>query len=260
MIKDVKSFVKRYAAFDEPIPFKGLLIYPILLKQYYDFKVSYDILCIEKDKIPNPKIISMKYLDFIFSVVALDTNFVDEKHDFTKGKYNIEKLILILCLSLHVVADDIRIIMSNGHYKLIINSIEINSDDFDDFRRIILYQNLIDYNEEFVNPEVKEAMNEYYRSKNKGIVMPTLEDKMSVISAVNGLSKKDFIEMTIREFDMIFEKCVDLVDYKIYKTAESSGNVKFETPIEHWVYHKPTDLYAKVFSSYDTFKKEFDKQ
>ena len=56
MIKDVKSFVKRYAAFDEPIPFKGLLIYPILLKQYYDFKVSYDILCIEKDKIRNAAI------------------------------------------------------------------------------------------------------------------------------------------------------------------------------------------------------------
>ena len=44
---------------DEPINFCGLVIYPILLKNYYDFCIYSNVLTIEKNSTNDPKIISM---------------------------------------------------------------------------------------------------------------------------------------------------------------------------------------------------------
>lgn len=252
MIQDVKKYIQKYVDLDTPIPFKGLLIYPIYMSEYYDFEMAYDILCINKDSIPDINIIQMSYLDFLFKHAFLNATMINS--NYSVGMYYMEKFRLILCMCCKLEAEQIQIIQESGKFILILNGVRINSQEFDELRRIILYQNLHDYSEEYVDPEVRKAVEDFYASKNKGIVMPQLEDKMAAISAVTGLTKKHFKEMTFREFDLLFEKCKRLVDYQIQATAAASGMVKYEKPIEDWIYHKPHNPYEQVFSSYDNFK------
>jgi hypothetical protein len=62
-----------------------------------------------------------------------------------------------------------------------------------------------------------------------------------------GLEKKQIREMTIRSFNKIIERMSVFEDYKIYKIAESSGNVEFKEPIRHWLSHiKKEGVYDDV--------------
>lgn len=260
MIQDVKNYVSYYATIDEPIPYKNLFIYPILVKDYYNFVSCYDILCVEKNNINTEnmqdkiKIIQMSYLDFIFEYLTQDNTIIDENLQYTVGKLNTEKLVMILFKCLHLDLDKIQIKYENKHYILVLNGIEINFQEFDEIRRIILYQNVYDYFDEYINPDFKKAVDDYYAIKNKGLVNPELEDKMSALTALTGILKKDMLNMTYREFENVFHTSMERMEYQINKTAELSGNVKFEKPIDHWVYKKKKNRYEDAFVSADAVK------
>lgn len=252
MIEDVKSLVDRYSSIDEPVPYKGLLIYPILVKQYYDFSVSYDVLCIEKNKIPDVKVIQMNYLDFLCERLMSDTTEI--KDGYTVGNYYIEKLYLVLCVCFRLDQRQINIIRDDKHWNLVINGVTINSQEFDDIRRIIMYQNIYDYFDEYIDPDFKKAVDEFYEIKNRGLKNPDLELKISAITAMSGITKKDILLMTYRELENVFHSCLDKMEYQMMHTAELSGNVKFDKPIDHWVYKRKKNRYEDAFVSADAVK------
>lgn len=268
----IKDFIEPYVTFDKPIPYKDLYIYPIMMEDIFKFESSVGILNIEKNKIPDIQVIQMSYLQFLLEIILGD-------------KANNQKAveILSLCFGLKETEiyegfpknellfqklDDGSIVFfengwnikfvrdSKNKVTLYIDEVEINSQEFDEIRKIIMFQNIIGYDDEYVSDDVKKAAEEYYSMKNKDLEAPNLENKMSAISVVSGMSKTELKTMTLREFNLIFDKCTNLIDYKINKTAELSGNVKFDKPVEHWLYHKHHDIYTDIFSSYDAFKEK----
>lgn len=256
MIQDVKELVARYSSVDEPVPYKGLSIYPIYVKNYYDFGISYDVLLIDKNAIPDIEVIQMSYLDFLFKKLMVDETKIDEKSNVTVGMIYVSKLTTLLTNCFHVDGSEIKVRMQDNHIILTIKDVDINSMEFEDIKRIILYQNIYDYSDEYVDPDVKKAIDEYYRIKNKGIKMPDLETKMAALTAMIGLTKKNMLDMTYREFEYVFHIATQKQDYEINKTAEMSGMVKFEKPIEHWIYQQKKDRYADAFTNFDEFKKK----
>lgn len=252
MIKNVKQYVSYYTTLDIPVEYKGLKLYPITVRDYYDFAIYSSVLTIDKDSVEDLEVISMNYLDFLIFYCMRD-NTVDEQMQATKGQITYEKFIGILKLCLH--CEDIQYNLSEGnHAKLVIDNVLITAQDFDELRKLIMYQNLIDYDDAFVNPEIREAYNEYWSVKNKDIIMPDLEQRIADTTAMTGISKKDILNMTYREFEMVFDAAKERLEYQINKTAEMSGFVKFKNPIDHWIYKRKRSKYEGVFTKYDDFK------
>ena len=131
-------------------------------------------------------------------------------------------------------------------------AIKITAEDFDEIIRIILYQNVLDYTDRYIDPDVRRAVNEYYRLKNKDAKIVPLEHKITCVQLKTGMTKGAIGDLTIRNFYQLFDTLVDESDYIAAKTAEFNG-VQFKSPIEHWAYKARKDRYAEAFSDADAF-------
>lgn len=254
MIENVKDFVSRYAALDEPIPYKELSIKPVLVRDYYKFAVYSDVLHIEKNEIQDLDVIQMNYLDFLFEYIFKDARVLDEATQYTMGQLYQDKFCQILMLCFQTT--DIKVFKQNNHNILIIDNITINDNEFDDIRRIIMYQNIYDYDDGYISPDIRKAMEDYYAVKNKGLTSPELEDKMAELTAMTGILKRDILTMTYREFENVFDASMGRLEYQINRTAELSGMTKFDKPIKHWIYQRKKDKFNEAFTSYENLKKK----
>ena len=241
---DINLLTRTYFYFDEPVIYKlnnyDLQIFPITVKQSEFFLHSIGLFSVDKNSAPNVEIIQMSYLRFILSVLipADDTN--------------LSKFTNLLSLCLHM--DDPRIQITNANK---INLIEgegkysINELQFEDIRRIILYQNLIRFDDTYINPELKKAMQETDELKNKDIDDPTIERKMAIITAHTGLSKKEQMDMTYRSHSLLFEEVYNEVDFTTIRPAVAfRGN---DNKLEHWIFKKKKNKMDKYITQVDKY-------
>lgn len=242
MIQDVKSYIAPYVALSNPVPYKDLLIYPITLSQYYEFNINKDILLIEKNKIPDINVIQMSYLKYIIIKLLSDTTSIDNSFFKTKGELYAVTFFSLLMMVFHVELQDI--VVDTYKYTLKIKNVEISAAEFDEVKKIILYQNLIDYDDTPMSDDYRKAITEYYALKNKGIIAPSLEDKINVVIANTAYTEDSIKQMTYRRFCGVFNMIVDKTDYVV----GSNGYSRKEPP-EHWVYKTHKDKYSEVFGS-----------
>lgn len=248
---------KIYFWFDLPVPYmldnnKEIFIYPIKVKDSETFLSCIDIIGIDKNSLSDPKYISMSYLDFLLLTFVFNE---DKKiSEFSKIKLG---FLLSKCLRWDDEQDIKILVDGNGRGKIIYKDFEIRPKQFEDIRRIILYQNLIDFDDSYINPDVKEAINELEKVKFKNIESPNIERKMAIITAHTGISKKVQIEMTYRSHTTLFKEVYGEVDYSTIRTAALIGNMfsKKKNEIEDWIYKKKQDKYSKYFTSQEQYSK-----
>lgn len=242
-----------YFCFDIPVEYQLLnkhfiKIYPVLLKDSYIFLSSYDILSIDKNMLPDVEIIQMSYLQFIVDKLL------------PQSPIYLSKLaeIVLTCLKLKspsIVQDD------RGKPQLIDkenSEIIITSMDFEDIRRIILYQNLLHYDDEYVNPDLKKAMDEMDELKSRQYEMPSLERKIAIITAHTGISKKEQMEMTLRSHSFLFEEVGGEVDFNTVRPAAiSSGH---GGDLEHWIYRKKKNRFDGYITDVDSYAKSMGNE
>lgn len=125
---------------------------------------------------------------------------------------------------------------SKNRYRLFIKGIEINSKQFKDLKRIYCYQNILDYNDDYIDPELKEALDEAAQLRAGNTEQPTLEKQKACIVASTGYKFEDLNELTLRKFSLLIRVIAAKVDYTAAKTGEMSGMVTFKTPYPHWIY------------------------
>ena len=128
----------------------------------------------------------------------------------------------------------------------------ITSKDFDDIKRIILYQNIEDYDDRIVNNDVKELYEDYMRLKNKNAIQVPLEKKILAVMSETGYKKQEVFNLTIRDFYGLFAIAVDKIDYQIKENARIQG-ATFKTPPEHWIIKGKKDKYAEIFTGAKEF-------
>lgn len=244
---DLNLLARNYFWVDKPVPYKvdkehEIQIKPISVENSEMFLSWIDILSIDKNSLPNPQYISMSYLEFIITTLIL----IDDKQIA-----NINSLKLASILKLCLGIDDEIFIYFNERKKpyLQYNDIIINSSKFEDIRRIILYQNILHYDDTYINPDVKKAMEQVDKMKNRDIDIPNLERRMAIITAHCGLSKLEQLKMTYRSHNLLFEEVYGEVDYTTIRTAALIGNMfsKQKNEIEDWIYKKKHNKYEKYF-------------
>lgn len=231
--------------FDLPVPYKlqdgnTIEIFPISVLQSEIFLSSYGILDIKKNELGVVEFIQMSYLQFLYSVALQDNN-------------NIQRLVNILNMCLKMESP--IIIFQNGKPFLIEEhkNYKISLYDFEDIRRIILYQNLSDYDDTYIDPDLKKNMRLMDEIKSRNVDIPNIERKMAIISAHCGMSKKDQLEMTFRTHSMLFNEVCGEVDFTtIRPIALFSGSAD---KLEHWIYKKKKGKYDNYVTSVDDYAK-----
>lgn len=236
---------KAYFYFDSPAEYKikdkTLLIYPIIVKNSEIFLSSLSVISIDKNSTDSVEIIQMSYLDFIYKVLFQE-------------QMNISKFLNILKYCLHIENEAIEIgydVNNKPFLRDKDSDIEIKSKDFENIRRIIMYQNLIHYDDEYINPEIKQMMNEVDAVKNAGIELPSIERRMAIITAHCGISKQEQMNMTYRSHSLLFEEVYGEVEFETTRPIllyAGKGN-----EIDHWIYKKKKDKYDGYMTDADSY-------
>lgn len=229
---------KAYFYFDLPVEYKikdkTLFIYPITVKDSEIFLSSMSVIDIDKNASDSVEIIQMSYLAFIYNVLFQD-------------EINISKFVNILKYCLHVENPYVGFDDNSRPYLKINDDFSIGPKDFDNIRKIIMYQNLIHYDDEYINPEAKRAMNELDALRNANIELPSIERKMAIITAHCGISKQEQMNMTYRSHSLLFEEVYGEVEFETTRPILLYAGKDNE--MDHWIYKKKKGKFVGYFQS-----------
>lgn len=249
MAVDLEFLSKSYFYFDEPVPYQldnnyTLYIKPISVRNSQFFLDSVDLLTIDKNSSSNPQIIQMSYLQFITDVLLQSENMKVYKQQFIN--------LLILCLGMRN-----PYVYRNEKGKPFLvegkNEFQVNHRQFEDIKKIILYQNIIHFDDTYVNPEAKAAMNQIDMLKNQEFENISIERKMAIITAHTGVLKKDQLEMTYRSHCLLFEEVCGEVEFATTRPVALFSSKGKELP--HWIYKKKKNKFNDYFISDKAYHK-----
>ncbi len=232
-----------YNTFDLPIPYKNLLLYPIKVKDYLFFSTYAQCLTIDKNSIPDPKIISMTDLEYIYTKSIEDIN----KYPYL---LYLDRM-LALCLkddtSFNNIEESIKRYSFDENQKpfFIINGEKFTSKDFLQLKNLIARQDMVELIDESVSKDVRDSLEKarLYKSKRSGNKSVSYEDYIVSLSSVTGWTCEYIYEMTIRKFLKTIKRVDNYMHYKIYLAASMSGMVEFKDKsfIKHWLSNIDTD-------------------
>lgn len=244
---NIDLYRRAYFYFDKPAEYtikdKVLKIYPISVADSEIFLSSMSVIDIDKNATDSVEVIQMTYLEFIYKVLFND-------------ELNISKFLNICKYCLHFenpeagYDENQRPFLKDNEQGVVIKSKE-----FDDIRRIILYQNLINYDDEYINPDLKKMMAEVDAVKNAGVDMPNLERRIAVITAHCGISKQEQLSMTFRSHNLLFDEVAGEVEFQTTRPIliyAGKGN-----EIDHWIYKKKKDRYDGYMTDTETYSRSF---
>lgn len=246
MALNLDLLAKAYFYWDEPVDYKlkdgkFLKIYPVQLPQSEAFLSACDVLAIDKNSTSDVRVIQMSYLEFIITASKADVQIA-------------AKLNLLLAMCLHIekplVGTD-----EKGRYVIFdkANSLVIHAKQFEDIRRIIMYQNILHYDDSYVDADLKKAMQETDELKNKNIVIPSVERKMAIITSHCGLSKLDQQKMTYRAHCVLFEEVCGEVEFTTVRPIALYGGQK----IDHWIYKEKKGRFDGYIMEAGTYTGKF---
>ena len=233
--------------FDDPIDYKGLLLYPVSIRKINKFLQSSSVIRIQKEYIPDKEIIKMSYLKFLM------TNIDKEKEEYGESlTFDLLALCFMICMRIEEIS--IRLFIDeDGKAKLILNGVEIDENEFDYLRKLILYQNLPNYDDELMNPDLKNDLEEADKIKNGGEETEDFEHLIANLVIGTGMNIDDVKNLPIRKFYIIGQVMDRKLHYSIYKQASVGGFVEFKQPITHYL-KKNIDLLENKVTTVETLK------
>jgi hypothetical protein len=240
-----------YFVFDKNVPYilkcgVELEIHPVYLENSLLFNSSYEILDIDKNSLNDPEIISMSYLKFLFKKK------ISDKHS-RQQLFN----ICNLCLGLNKPYIQLDEKGKAVLYELDDNNniiLFITQKEFEDIRRIILYQNIPDYDDNYINPDLKKAMQEQDELLSKNIVLPSLERKINIITSHTGITQKEQFNMTLRSHSLLFKEVVGEVNFQATKAISLYAGQKDAV---QWIYQQKKGKFDDYVTSVENYNKSF---
>lgn len=146
--------------------------------------------------------------------------------------------------------------LPNGKQNIIIDGVEIDKNTFEDLRQIVCYQNMPDYDDDYIDPELKEEMEEAARLENPNAVSPTLEKQESCIVASTSYKYSELKELSIRKLVLLLRTIDAKLHYFTYRQAEATGMVSFKSEISHWIYGSDKRNKFDKLQTLDSFKEK----
>ena len=297
--KEVQVLEQVYFCHDIPVPLNKIMVYPVLVKDYYKFYTCCSVLTIDKnltsEGIPfsnlgflihlmekndeDAKIITSQLYSLFELIFHIKRGFYCSNEECEKehGRYEIEIETIIeklnkvktqeekaelfqnidVCPYCGKKLRDIISIKTDGKNKTFsIYNEEINKQDFDYLRELVMYQNVPTWdNTEFVDPNLKKELEERDKLLNKDKVPPTLEKQEAVVIAQGcNYNFKTIQDITLRKLSILIANIDKMIHYQIYKTSEMSGMVTYKNEIEHYLYSNKKHTAADDVFTLDALK------
>lgn len=264
-------------AFDKPLEYKSLLLYPATLP-YYSIFVSADE-CLDVSRIDekNKRLLRLPYLEYLYEKSLIDDNF--------KNKWNMLICILNIVLKEEQPFDVLRqegklyikVYQKSENYELLNKEytilrtnflaqhkekkasnqeleaiakklqdiqdkmyvhIMIGSEDFEEIRKLIMIQNDIKAQHYDAQTEkILYQMKEKLQQTRAAKDNTDLEDLITVVAYSMNINPTDMENMTIRRFNRYLHIVLSKDDYYMYKQLELSGMIKMKSDLPHWINH-----------------------
>ena len=244
----------------EPIEFKGLTFYPLLMKDIYILENIKGILSVRTKS----ELAKYPYMTMLF---MLDSTKENDGYGVS-----IEQLMILLCMTLkidvivdknkvdmQIVRDTIKI-QSNAkqQIELIINGVTITENIFYKIKQIIALQNKIELIDETENMQLRLEFEKQSKMTNKNNLECDIDYLISGVCVYHHIRRKQLFEdYSIYEFIDGTEAIEQILNHEIYNNG-NYGTSK-QNPFAHWAYRTPVDcsyglLSAKDFSENSSYK------
>jgi hypothetical protein len=245
-----KNYKPENNIFGLPQEFKGLKLYPILLKDLHYQEIFYKIFARPKNYLTNIEILKASYLKFIIYVLS-SVEGGDEFDD------------LVSLLKYITKQEEVELLIKQNNAKgfdsfdvrIKIGDIILNETDFDDIREIVLEQNnmSIEYVEAY-NPELEEHL----KFLNRGSSDLDLQDQIFTLCAIMKIPLSEVVNYTLFQFNNLFERILTLKEYDLYKPLLVSGQITLKSgEIKHYLYHsRRNGRYDALFVDPEDFMKK----
>lgn len=289
ILEEVEYLRDKYFTYDEPVPFCGLYLYPVSVRNYNEFMTSNACLLLNKND--DPMGIKFTHLDYLLSKISDEKEGVLWSMRFSKiielcfhilpgmkcskcGKYipydqffteervklyqegtdeDRKKFFDCDCGDGKMVASlDQKKDEKSNKTVLLIDGHEVDSNNFNKLRKFILYQNLPDFKDDsWVNKEVRDDQAKKAQILSLGKGTATLERKAACLSVKTCYKVNEIYDLSIRKFCSLLSAMNDAIEYQINKTAIMSGMVKMKDgqTIDNWIYQKDEGMYGKSVSA-----------
>lgn len=230
----------------DPYNYKEINIYPVIMSDCINFYQWVSCLMYEKNKSKEIKILKMSYLHFLFYIATKAKDENGNSYHFII--HNLESL-----LKLVFRADEIGYKVEND-IKLFINDFEIDENDFEDIRQIILKQNLIRIDENILDDEVQQAIQEAREFMANKTRSATLEEQIVSYHCLSGVPYDIIKNFTVYQFSKGIERFQIIKNYEVYGSLMAEhGSSK---DIQYFLAHiEEKGLYDDVVMS----KEDLDK-
>lgn len=268
---DFKTLEMLYFSNNKPVPYKLMCgqyinIYPIKVEDWGFFENCIDILRHEKNEINDPRIVMMSYLDYIIELIETEKSENDN---------SVIEMKLSAIISASLKEDHISIEKNNGKNVLAILNDTGNLDEygkpiytiksyliakeFDELRKIIMYQNIYDYDDTYLDPEIRDAIQRFNKLKNKDQVSPTLERQKVFVISKTGMSMEKINNMTYRTFSQVYKLNVKEDLYLSRYILKASEKYVIKEDIVHPLYEKEKTALEEIFVDADSFKNKLEQ-
>jgi hypothetical protein len=245
-----------YLYYDLPVPYKKIKIYPVTVKDYLLFNAYSSCLLLDKNSIPDVKAISMNNLEYIFYCAYKENK---------KEEYLVSlDRILSMCLKEDKTFENInesikryRRDEKTGKPFFVIEEERYLSEDFEEIKKIICQQNLVEIPDETISKEVRDSLEKArkYKEKLSGNKTGSFEDYIVSLSMATGWQLEYIYSMPVRKFIKAIRRMDNFIHYKIFLAASLSGMVEFKdkSVIKHWLSDiENDDKYKDVSVDLDT--------
>ena len=240
-----------YYTFDLPIPYKKLLIHPVKIRDYHEFIYYSSCLTLEKNSIKDPalaiKAITMTYFQYMMEVSNQENNMIA-----------LFDALLRLVLNKKDETCEIQYgRLKDGKPFFEIDGEVYDTKDFDEIRKIICDQNLLDLPDESIQKDVRDKMEEARKFKQKinGSKIASFEEQLLALSLYSGIELEKIHQMSFRKFMMAIKRANHMIMSNIYLTASMSGFVTFKdkSVLKGWLadisdYDKNKDVLMSIES------------
>jgi hypothetical protein len=247
-VVDLEYYTNLYFSNGEDAPFSlrdktVLQLKPVLLKDYALYLGIYDVIQLQKNEVNDIRVIQMSYLQYLIEVVFPRGG----KNNIYEAKL---RMLIQLCLGYKYCAfmqikDKWNIVLCDAH-----GTVEhfITPSEFDDIMLLILNQNDARHDNRYINPDVRQMVQEYYNIKYKDVSTPSLEKRKAFVCSKTAKTFKELGDMTVREFELVYHALVDSEIYLATKITEASYKYEVKKPTNHPLFTKEEDPYTEAFS------------
>lgn len=269
-IDNIKEYIDDFGIFGEPVEYKGVNLYPITVQNAFGFERAIELFCVEKNRYEDIEIIQMSYLFFMLMLMEINpelTNsfvwicenimhiYYDENlrvQEFPKGalisKLDDKQETTIILLNGYEVSFEVK----GRKATIFFGDKRFTATDFDELKRIILYQNINEYDDTPMSDDVRRVVEKYRALKNKGIKPPTLEDKMLAVLVGSNETRETIKSMPYRQFVRLFDLIVGKTEYETTKPLIPYMDKK---EVEHWIYRLDKNKFDGIFSDAESVGK-----